>query len=911
MSEPHIIRQFAGLFASTNAYAVAPEGALELADDCVIRSQAVLSPRRGHAAVPIGAQISAIGFKEGFALAMSWDNSGTGVTGQLRAVNLTTGVVSSLPMNPGNLPFNSPGGLPAFTRFVAANKAIYFQSRYGLTKIESLAAGVSRCATSVLPSTSPTPTAVSSSGISAQVSGSGAVFWLAAGFQVAYRFTLCRLGANGELIESEPSDRIIVSNATGSATSVLISFRDGYMVPPDAFFRVYRSIQVANGTDPADELYLVAERFPTKPIDGNGYRFMYDGTSIDFLYIDNTPDTALSVPLYTNPISGDGIAAANSPAPIARDMAYFKNRLLLLNTIDLQRLTIKIIGTGTGGIVDGDSVVVAGVRFIFRTSPSNSRVSDVPLFTGGTVAQNIENTGRALANAINNYYLQFYSLGSPELPLPSAVFARYISITASSAGQVLLQSVVPGADAFTVQTSSTNGWDADYTSGTNSTANTQAAGISWSQADQPEAVPLENSAIVGGAESAGQRVIPLKQAALIFKEDGLFIWTDDGSGSNAGVAVVPGDPTVHLLAPETAQAVDNYVLGLCDQGVLLFSEQGNRVDVSFDQVNRELQKLIAAVGLPTLAKVAFAVAYQPEHEYILCLPESPNAASCTLQYVYNLQTKTWTRWTLPGVVAGAVDPVTGKLIWSFASTSNAPAAAGNLWVERKNGDSTDYQDPGFTIACPASSSTASMVFAGDCTSGPTSFAVGDVVQQPQPTYFLQQRVKSVTYLSGANQTAVTLDAAPSHPWSSGRVLTVLKAIQCAPKFLPFHAGEPATVKQWGDIYFAFRYLDLDWITYAWVSELATTPPATEQVTGTSLSADPKAPILEDLFGSQPFGVAAWDRQTQNVIIKTTLPQEVASCSLLTLQLGLAGALARWELCVIDAKLAGSTPEPVR
>lgn len=905
MSQPHVIKQFAGLFASTNAYAIAPEGSLELADECVIRSQAVLSSRRGHAAVAIGAQISAIGFKEGFALAMSWDNAATGVTGQLRAVNLATGVVTALPMVPGALPFASPGGLSAFTRFISTNKAVYFQSRYGLTKIETVAAG-SRCA--IQP-----PGVTGAIGMLAVLGTGGPINWLKAGFQVAYRFTICRHGANNEVIESEPSERIILQNTTGSAGFGFLSLLNGYMVPPDAFLRVYRTIQVANTGTPNDELFLVTEQFLNQTVDANGYCLTSNGIRT-VTYNDVTDDgqgaqAPSPVPLYTNPSSGDGIDAANTSAPIALDMAYFKNRLLLLNTIGVQLLAIKIIGTGAGGILDGDSILIAGARFTFRTTAVHT--NDVVLSTGGTVAQNIENTARALETTVNNWFGSNFATTVPAIPLPSAVLARYVSTGGVDIGQVVLQRLVPGADPFTVQTSSANGWDSDYTTGANSDPSAQAAGISWSPADEPESAPPENKAIVGDASSAGQRIIPLKQAALIFKQDGLFVWTDDGSGSNTGVAITTADPTVRLLAPETAQAVDNYALGLCDQGVLLFSEQGNRVDVSFDQVNRELQKLIAAVSLPTLAKVAFAVAYQPEHEYILCLPESPNAASCTLQYVYNLQTKTWTRWRLPGVVAGAVDPVTGKLIWSFASSSNAPAAAGNLWVERKNGDSTDYQDPGFTIACPASSSTASMVFTGDRTSGPTAFAVGDVVQQPQPTYFLQQRVKSVTYLSGANQTAVVFDAAPSHPWSSGQVLTVLKAIQCAPKFLPFHAGEPLTVKQWGDIYFAFRYLDLDWITYTWVSELATTPAATEQVTGTSLSAEPKPPILEDLFGSQPFGVAAWDRQTKDVIIKTTLPQEIASCALLTLQLGLAGALARWELCAIDAKVEGATPEPVR
>lgn len=906
MSDPHVIRQFAGLFGSTNPYAIAPEGSLEQADNCVIRSQEVLSSRRGHTAIALGAQISALGFKDGFALAMSWDNTGTGVTGQLQAVNLATGAISSLPMNPGFLPFNSPGGQQAFARFVSTNKALYFQSRYGLTKIESVASGVSRCAIS-------SPNFGGLNGTNVGVSTGGTVNWLANGFQVAYRFTICRIGANNELIESAPSERMIASNTSGSAGYGFLQFSDSYLIAPDAFIRTYRSKQSANGTDPGDELFLVAEQIPTGSIDPTtGYRL----TSGGFNYQDFTPDTYLTVPLYTNPISGDGIAAANTPAPIALDMAYFKNRLLLLNTTDLQRLTIKVLGTGTGGISDGDSIFVDGIKYTFRIAPGASS-TDVQLFTAGTVAQNIENTARALAGGINRFYApRFGQVGGALIPLQTGVVAQYISVGGADLGQILLQRFVPGADPIAVQTSSANGWDANYTVVTNSSPNAQAAGVCWSPVDQPEAVPLENSAIVGDASSAGQRIIPLKQAALIFKQDGLFLWTDDGSGSNLGISITTSDPTVRLLAPETAQAVDNYVLALCDQGVSLFSEQGQRVDVSYDQIGKELQKLISFVGQATLSKVAFAVAYQPEHEYILCLPESPNATSCTLQYVYNLQTKTWLPWKLPGVVAGAVDPRTGKLVWSFASTSTAPSAANSIWIERKNFDSTDYQDPGFTIASPVNTATNAMVFTGDRTSGPTGFAMGDVVQQPQATFFLQQRVASVVYNSVANQTTVTLDATPTHPWSNGQVLTVLKAIQCAPKFLPFTAGALLTVKQWGDIFFAFRYCDLDWITYSWSSEILNTAAATEQITSISATAltgttASGPPIVEDLFGSQPFGVATFDRQTKDVVIKTTLPGDVGSCAMLTLQLFLAGALARWELCAIDAKIEGAVSDPAR
>ena len=56
--------------------------------------------------------------------------------------------------------------------------------------------------------------------------------------------------------------------------------------------------------------------------------------------------------------------------------------------------------------------------------------------------------------------------------------AYYISTSGVSAGQIVIQSLVPGAQPFTVQTSSSAGWGADYSKGVSSDPNTQAAG--WS-----------------------------------------------------------------------------------------------------------------------------------------------------------------------------------------------------------------------------------------------------------------------------------------------------------------------------------------------------------------------------------------------------------------------------------------------
>ena len=896
MTEPHLIRRFTGLFNSVNPYAVAPEGALAVGENCVIHQVDVLEPRRGYSSVAWNA-LGAIGFKEGKILALAYDGS---ATGRLDYYDSTTQAFTSLPMTPGGLPFDRPAGNASWhTNFISVNKSTYFQSRYGLTKMEALSGAVCRAA--LQPKMLIDTVAANFTNI-ALVNSSG-VNWLATGFQVAYRFTVCRLGANSELIESEPSERYVVSNTSGGARATLINTINSYMVPPDAFFRIYRSKQIANGTDPADELFLVAEVLATGAPDANGYAPVGTGS----LYTDQTQDALLGPPLYTNPYSGNGFSAAASTAPAAADMAYFKNRLLLLNTTDVQRLEVKIIGTGNGGIVDGDTITVAGLTFTFRAPSVTSR--EVNIFTSGTVAQNLENTAR---NMVSKFNAAMKSL-SPALQ--SAVTASYVSTPDTAPGLVLFQSILPGAQAFTLQTSAATGWDADYRTAVSSDPNAQLAGLSWSLQGQPEAVPLFNAAAVGDASSDGLRILPLKEAALIFKKgDGLWKWTDDGTA--AGTALVVADPTVRLIAPATAQAVDNFAFALCDQGVLEIAESGAHLNISNDPIGRELQKLIGFVGLDTLGKVAFAVSYERDRSYILCLPESPNATCCTVQYWFNLDTRAWTTSRLPGVVAGGVDPATGKLVWAMTSAATAPGVASSVWIERKNGDSTDYQDPGFSTRCTESTSVATFLFVGDLRTGPKAIAAGDVFLQQQSTYMIQQRVVSVTYDSGTDRTTVTLDAAPTHPWNVDIVphatLQVLKAISCTVRFLPFHAGQPMVMKSWGDTFLAFRYLDLDFLEVDWSSELYPVPDvAIEQITGTDPAAEPQVPVLLDGFGSSAFGSKAFDRQAEDIVLRVTMPQNVSESALLTLQLVMQNALARWELSAIDVKVEGGSQSVVR
>ncbi len=725
--------------------------------------------------------------------------------------------------------------------------------------------------------------------------------WLANNRQAAYRLTFARYGANKELIESEPSEQLVCSNTGGGAIMPVVYAAVGWMVPDDAFVRLYRTNSVTTSSTLSEEYFLVREipvsmaaQFVAAGISYDSNLFAAhnwtDGSgntkAVLITMTDPTPDapdgtSAFGPPLYTNQSSGSGAASADTPAPLSFDCAYFKNRLHLLNFSDVQRLEIKVIGTGTGGIVGGtDYFTLNGVKFS-TTAPSD--YTKVNVYTSGTVAQNIENTARDLVRAVNRHY---FSLDTGSLQ--QKLFATYLGVGTTNLGLILIQSVVPGAAAFSFSTSSANGWDADYTAGTTSDPNAQVAGWMWSNSVQAEAVPTSNNEVIGDSSQAGQRLLVLRDSLFAFKKDGLWKITDDGT--TTGIALNVFDPTVKLVAPETAVTIDNCMVALCEQGVTLIVEGGKSV-VSHSTVHRELIKLVESVGIATMAKLAFAVAYESTHEYILCLPESANATACTVAYVFNLQTEGWTTWRFSApVTCGGVNPDTGALV--FGTTN------GTLLFERKNGDSTDYQDPGFSIACPATTATATLVFTGT-----PNIVVGDIIQQAQATYFLQQQATAVSYNSGANQTTVTLDAAPAHAWSNGVNLTVVKAIISTLKFLPIHMEQPATAKALGDVYAAFKYFDLNFFTVEWATDLY-------PVADTAAEQNP-IPLSVYADPAQGWGSTVWDQQVKNVLVKLTIPNDYSKASQIVPTITFANALGHFELSALDFKVEGGTDRAVR
>lgn len=138
----------------------------------------------------------------------------------------------------------------------------------------------------------------------------------------------------------------------GKSANVNVSFTVPVGIDETYFYQVYRTafISVTEGLeladiDPGEEHNLVYEQVVDQPV----------GAKITFL--DITPETfrASGVPLYNNPVSGQGILQNNFPPPIAKDIHNYKGFTFYANT--------KLFHQQTVTLVSADNIISGSSRF--------------------------------------------------------------------------------------------------------------------------------------------------------------------------------------------------------------------------------------------------------------------------------------------------------------------------------------------------------------------------------------------------------------------------------------------------------------------------------------------------------------------------------------------------------------------
>lgn len=405
MGEQTLNLKAAGLWLTANPLD-APPGALSKAGNAVIRRPGVVEPRRGEAPdTQIDATVQEMSAFEGSVLAHGDDGH----------VYVRDGVGSFIDVGG---PFTSPTGHPM--RFAEAGGGLYLTTTTGPQRMDTA-------------SSNPVP-AGTPPGLEGSATTTGASGWLANGDSTAYRFVWGSRDGDGALLLGAPSGRILLTNTSGGTRDVALTapIPDG-IVQGTHFLQVYRTvITTTSPVDPGEDMAQVAEVFPTAAQLAAGVV-----TYTDIASFANGPSA------YFSPSVGAGLADAKEQPGLLTDALNFKGYLFGVIDGYRQTLVMSLLGIGgTTGLADSDHLrfLVGGTEIFELTATpiEDATQGYFKRFTGGTVAENIENTVRSLVRVANGFadsiVYAYYASGADDPPGKFLLTARDLDV-----GQITVQ----------------------------------------------------------------------------------------------------------------------------------------------------------------------------------------------------------------------------------------------------------------------------------------------------------------------------------------------------------------------------------------------------------------------------------------------------------------------------------------
>ena len=318
--------------------------------------------------------------------------------------------------------------------------------------------------------------------------------------------------------------------------------------------------------------------------------------------------------------------------------------------------------------------------------------------------------------------------------------------------------------------------------------------LRYSKPDEPEHVPYTNVLRVGSAKAHILRIVPLQNALLVFKEDGVFVVTGYAPD---GWSVSVRDGKTRLLCAMAVDAIDNEAYAWTDRGMVAVSETGIRAVsepvVGMGDTAGELKILRQhfKVGIDP-PKGCFLVTWPTRALVCLAVPAAAESDYSERWWVYSIATATWSRFILTSRCA-AFDEASQRL---YAESGK------NDWFEIR-GERTGFSmedscddEHAFVVVTTPSASTFTVELATGDRWVPR---VGDLVYQDGDAV----RVESVE-LDGDEWT-VTTEA--SHGFSDDETATAIECIEAIVAWRPMTAGSPKRGMLWREGCFGFREVD--------------------------------------------------------------------------------------------------------
>lgn len=739
-----------------------PDGAMEVADNAIIDETGVVEVRRGFAEYGTELPNTSDRVDQVFEYkdkvlrhiddTLQYDSDGQGTFLDFNGT------------------YESPDG-DRRIRSVETNSNFYFTTADGVKKISSLGSSDFTTSAGYIQESGAVK------GINLEATSVVAVGgFLEPESKCAYRVVWGYRDRNNNLILGAPSQQEIAENPSATDftnVDIEIQVPDG-VNNTEYFYQLYRTANVtASGAvpfdelDPGDEMNLVFEEGITEADILAGFVTVNDIVPESF--------RASGAFLYTNPNSGEGILQANERPPVCKDLAVFRNTTFYANTKTVHRLTINLLSVldFTNGVSD----FIIGNSDAARTYTFDS-TEDIPtqqalLSTNPSVGIAIDETAKSLVRVINGddsspvyaYYLStpsslpgqillenrvltdkpFYLATSdsnitdnfnPNLQLTETITAITAGnpTTIESAGHGLVSGnevyiygtdstpnvigayevTVLNANEFTINFETTvSGTTGLWYKTTTHSDNEEAANrLYFSKTSQPEAVPLLNFIDIGAKDEPIERILALRDSLFVLKSDGVYIVTGTTSPNFASRLL---DRSTKIVAPDSADVLNNQIFFLSSEGVVAATEAGIQV------VSRSIEDIILGVTNSNFNYrfTSFGVSYDSDRSYILWIPTLSTDNVATQAVRYNTFTQTWTRWTT-SATCGLNMPFDDKL---YIGSGDRPY----LNIERKSGLRSDYADRDFPLVIQPSGVNSQVVSLDSV----ADLEQGDVIVQEQ------------------------------------------------------------------------------------------------------------------------------------------------------------------------------------
>ncbi len=626
---------------------------------------------------------------------------------------------------------------------------------------------------------------------------------------VAYRYLWGIKDTAQNLIYGAPSQRTELAYAGSGTADVTHTVYIPAGITTAHFLQVYRSKAAPS---PSDDLYLVYESSPTGSDLSNGYMPSFT---------DATPEALFGATLYTSPAQ-EGILQANDQPPLAEDIEAYQDQLFFANTKTKHRFSLSLLGTGgSNGLVVNDTIIIAGVTYTAKATETVASGQFLATYSGtslGSAALDIAGTAKSLVNVINRYSSN------------TLVYAYYTSSVDDLPGKIVIEERGIGGSSFNVQVSRATAWSPEgLTTAQTSSNDDWDNGLFYSKSQQPEAVPILNYLRVGSANDPILRIKALRDSLFIFKKtEGIYRLT----GSSGAFKVDLFDSSVRLLAKESIAVLNNQIFGLFDQGVCTVSETG--VSIVSRPIEKTLLELQGA-ALQQVKTLSWAVSYESDRKYILNVPALSTSTYTSQAFVYNHATEAWTKWDMSRK-CGYVRPSEDMLYLG-------DAVLNRVSVERKTFTYSDHVDEALARTIDVISGLTFTL------ADTTDVEAGDVLYSSTSVF------TTIESVSGFDIT-VAYD-----PGFSTGAISILKAFPVTIEWLPFHAGNPMSLKHWRECRLIFEKQPKD-ATISFYTDLSKAESSVD-LTGFSVA----------LWGTFPWGTAPWGGGAGEKVFRTYVTRD--------------------------------------